>query len=164
MISPEYARTMARYGAEMNRRLYAAADTLDEARRREDMGAFFGSIHATLSHLCWADAAWMHRLAGWEPVPGGPREGAAMHGDWAAMRALRQDMDRRIIAWADALDAEALAGDLTWTNSRGVTSTRLRWLLVTHMFNHATHHRGQVHALLTRLGVDPGATDLPWVA
>lgn len=163
MISPSYARAMAAYGAEMNRRLYAAAASLPEERRRAELGAFFGSIHATLSHLCWADAVWMQRFAGWEPVGGNPREGAAMHADWAAMRALRESMDGRIEGWAAALTPEALAGDLTWTNSRGITSTRPLWLIVTHMFNHGTHHRGQVHALLTREGVDPGDTDIPWI-
>lgn len=164
MITSGYARAMAAYNAEMNRRLYAAADTLGEAARRADGGAFFGSIHRTLSHLCWADAAWMHRLAGWPPVGGAPADGAALHADWAAMRERRADMDRGMEDWAAGLDDAALAGDLTWTNSRSVTSTRPRWLLVTHMFNHGTHHRGQVHALLTRAGVDPGVTDLPWVA
>lgn len=163
MISPAWVRAMAAYNAEMNRRLYAAAGALGEEARRADGGAFFGSVHRTLSHLCWADAAWMHRLAGWPRVGGAPADGAAMHGDWAAMRALRAETDAGMQAWAAGLDDAALAGDVTWTNSRGVTSTRPRWLLVTHMFNHGTHHRGQVHALLTRAGADPGATDLPWV-
>lgn len=38
-----------------------------------------------------------------------------------------------------------------------------RWLLVTRMFNHQTHHRGQAPGLLTTFGQDPGATDLPWI-
>ncbi len=36
-------------------------------------------------------------------------------------------------------------------------------LLVTHLFNHQTHHRGQAHALLTSFGQEVEATDLPWV-
>ncbi len=163
MISPGYVRTLAAYNAEMNRSIYSSAATLTEAQRREELGAFFGSVHATLSHLCWADAAWMHRFAGWANPGGNPRAGAAMHADWAAMRALRVEQDARIAAWADALDAADLDGDLTWTNSRGLTNTKPRWLLVTHMFNHGTHHRGQVHALLTRLGAPVENTDLPWV-
>jgi uncharacterized damage-inducible protein DinB len=37
------------------------------------------------------------------------------------------------------------------------------WLLVTHLFNHQTHHRGQLTTLLSQLGYDPGVTDLPWM-
>ena len=33
-------------------------------------------------------------------------------------------------------------------------------LLVTHMFNHQTHHRGQANAMLTAAGVNPDDTDL----
>lgn len=163
MISPAFVRTLAAYNAEMNRRIYRSAETLDEDRRRADLGAFFGSIHATLSHLCWADGVWMHRLAGWPAIGGNPREGAGRHPDWPAMRALRAEMDAGIMAWAAALEAAALDGDLTWTNSRGITTTKPRWLVVAHMCNHGTHHRGQVHALLTRLGAPVEDTDLPWV-
>ncbi|HZH47210.1 MAG TPA: DinB family protein, partial [Roseococcus sp.] len=73
MIAPAYVRTMAAYNAEMNRRTYAAADTLTEAQRQEDAGAFFKSLHGTLCHLLWADHGWMSRFAGWA----GRRAGAS---------------------------------------------------------------------------------------
>jgi uncharacterized damage-inducible protein DinB len=37
--------------------------------------------------------------------------------------------------------------------------THPRWVLVTHMFNHQTHHRGQVHSMLTQAGGRPSDTD-----
>jgi cytochrome c551/c552 len=40
--------------------------------------------------------------------------------------------------------------------------SRPRWLCVTQMFNHQTHHRGQVTTLLKQAGIDPGVTDMPW--
>jgi translation initiation factor 2 beta subunit (eIF-2beta)/eIF-5 len=49
MIKPGYVRTMAAYNSELNRRTFAAADTLPDAQRREDAGAFFRSLHGTLS-------------------------------------------------------------------------------------------------------------------
>jgi uncharacterized damage-inducible protein DinB len=49
--------------------------------------------------------------------------------------------------------------DLTYQNSRGVVSVRNFAELVAHLFNHQTHHRGQVSALLFQLGVDVGVTD-----
>ena len=42
--------------------------------------------------------------------------------------------------------------------------TKPKWLLVTHVFNHQTHHRGQVHCMLTQAGGRPHDTDLPWMA
>jgi uncharacterized damage-inducible protein DinB len=54
MIAPDYCRTMAAYNSEMNRRLYAAASGLSDAERRAPRGAFWGSIHGTLTHILWA--------------------------------------------------------------------------------------------------------------
>ena len=51
MMTPEYARTMARYNEELNRRIYSAAQRLSDEQRRSNEGAFWKSIHATLSHL-----------------------------------------------------------------------------------------------------------------
>ena len=58
MIDPDYLRTMAAYNRWQNRSLYAAAGELSDEERRRDLGAFFGSIHATLSHLLYGDKAW----------------------------------------------------------------------------------------------------------
>jgi uncharacterized damage-inducible protein DinB len=164
MISPEWCRLMAAYNAEMNRRLYAAADTLPDAARREDRGAFFGSIHGTLCHLLWGDRNWMSRLAGWEKPPGGIPQSTAMVEDWGELRAARAEADAGIEVWAAGLTAAALAGDLTWFSGAAQREmTRPRWIIIAHLFNHQTHHRGQVHCLLTQAGARPAATDLPFI-
>ena len=163
-ISPAWVRCMAVYNSEMNRRLYGAAETLDEARRQADGGAFFGSIHGTLCHLLWGDSMWMARFAGWEAPSVRIAESGGWITGWAALRAARIAADARIEAWAAGLDEADLAGEMTWfSGAAGREMTRPRWLLITHMFNHQTHHRGQAHALLTRAGAETGATDLPWV-
>lgn len=164
MIAPAYCRAMAAYNAEMNRRLYAAADTLDDAARRADHGAFFRSIHGTLCHLLWGDRMWMHRFDGWEAPTQRIPESPGMIEDWSALKAARTADDARIEAWAERLWPADLEGELTWfSGATGREMTKPRWLCVAHMFNHQTHHRGQVHALLTRLGAKVGDTDLPWV-
>src|SRR5262245_41939313 len=70
MIDLAYVQCMARYNRWQNDNLYGVADTLSDAERRRDRGAFFGSIHATLNHLLWADRIWMSRLAGTPPPEG----------------------------------------------------------------------------------------------
>jgi uncharacterized damage-inducible protein DinB len=164
MISPAWCRMMAAYNAEMNCRLYAAAGTLDDAARRADGGAFWGSIHGTLSHLVWGDTIWMARFDGWEPPSTGIRDSARLLDDWAALEAARVAADARMVDWSGRLDEPWLAGTHTWfSGAAGRELTRPLWVLVAHMFNHQTHHRGQVHALLTRAGAATGDTDLPWV-
>ncbi|NBC31862.1 MAG: DUF664 domain-containing protein [Alphaproteobacteria bacterium] len=153
---------MARYNRWQNRNLYGAADGLDDAARRADRGAFFGSIHGTLNHILWADFAWMSRLAGWPP-PSGPLDTSAEEvAGWDDLKTVRAETDDRIIAWADALTPEGLQGDLTWRSmSVQKTFTTPVWVCITHFFNHQTHHRGQVHAMLTAAGARPHDTDLP---
>jgi uncharacterized damage-inducible protein DinB len=161
MISVEHVRTMARYNEWQNRSLYGAADALGDAERRRERGAFFGSIHGTLSHLLWADRIWMSRFLGLERPPGGIKESPGLYPDWEDLKRQRATFDQSIIGWADALDPDWLQGDLTWrSGASGSERTKPRWFLVTHFFNHETHHRGQVHAMLTQAGARPDDTDL----
>ena len=164
MISPAYVRTMAAYNSEMNRRLYGAAGRLDEAARRAERGAFFGSIHKTLCHLVWGDRIWMSRFAGWDKPATGIAGSTALYADFAELSAARAAEDARLEEWAAGLTEAWLAGDLTWfSGATGREQTRPRTLLVVHMFNHQTHHRGQVHAMLTAAGQATGDTDLPFI-
>ena len=164
MITVDYVRTMASYNSWQNENLYGAAGTLTDAQRKEQRGAFFGSIHGTLNHLLWADQMWMSRFAG-TPKPNAPgiAGSSAMFEVWADIVRERRAFDQVMIAWATNLDSQWLENDLTWlSGAAGREVTKPKWLLVTHLFNHQTHHRGQVHCMLTQCGAKPGATDLPF--
>jgi uncharacterized damage-inducible protein DinB len=164
MLTPVFCRTMAAYNSEMNRRIYAAAGRLTRAERRQERGAFWGSIHGTLNHLLWGDSIWLSRFDG-SPAPTvGLSGSAAFLPDFASMQAARVPLDQRIEAWATALAPDWLAGELTWfSGAAGRELTKPRALLVAHFFNHQTHHRGQVHAMLTAAGEQTGATDLAFI-
>ena len=164
VISAEYAQTMARYNRWMNEKIHAACDRLSDDERKADRGAFFKSIHSTLNHLLWGDYNWIGRFTqGTALAKEYPKAafGTDLHADWAALKSARTAMDADLIAWAATLDQDWLARDFTWYS--GLTQstwTKPAWLLVTHMFNHQTHHRGQVTTLLSQQGIDPGDTDL----
>ena len=163
MITPAYCQTMARYNAWQNHSLFTAADALTPEARDADRGAFFGSIRATLSHLMWGDLMWMARFDGSES-PGGSIGDSPQRFDWAMLMADRPKLDARIAGWAWMVSAEDLAGDLRWySGALGRDLTKPYALCVMHVFNHQTHHRGQVHALLTAAGAQPDATDLPFM-
>ncbi len=152
---------MARYNLWQNRSILAAADALDDAARRADRGAFFGSIAGTLSHLLWGDLVWMGRFDGGPRPEVGIAGSAALFPDWDAYKSERTAADFRILDWATALEPFDLAGDLVWMSAAAGREVRkARVLCVAHFFNHQTHHRGQVHAMLTAAGARPGDTDL----
>ena len=164
MITPTYVVLMARYNHWQNENLLAAAETLTPARREEDRGAFFGSILGTLSHVLWGDAAWMSRFEGGPPPRGDLQNSATAFPDWPNYVADRRAMDRRIADWAAALSEADLDGDLEWYSAAARRHMKIaKATAVIHLFNHATHHRGQVHALLTAAGATPGDTDLPFL-
>ena len=156
---------MASYNAAMNGSLYEAAGRMTDAERRADRGAFWRSIYGTFNHLLWADQIWMHRFDGWNrPALALPHSGTLIL-DFPALYAARTEADAGLIAWSHRVDASWLDGDETWFS--GATQrevTRPRTLLVMHMFNHQTHHRGQAHAMLTAAGQDTGDTDLWLIA
>jgi uncharacterized damage-inducible protein DinB len=160
-VRPEFVRTMAAYNAEMNRRLYAAAARLSDADRRQLRGAFWGSIHGTLCHLLWGDQAWMSRFDNWPKPAVIQKESAGLVADFDELRRLRVEADAKISAWAQRVDEAWLAQDLVWFSQSAQKELRNpRGFLVTHFFNHQTHHRGQAHAMITAAGEQTGDTDL----
>ena len=164
MIDLAYVQRMARYNRWQNENLYGVADRLSDAERRRERGAFFGSIHQTLSHLLWGDRIWMSRFAGLPAPPGGIPQSVSLFPDWEVLRRERDATDASIIGWADGLEPRALGGDLTWhSNAVNRDITKPTWVLVTHFFNHQTHHRGQVHCMLTQVGGKPHDTDLQYM-
>lgn len=164
MITPAYVHLLARYNAEMNRRWYAAAATLTDDQRKQDRGAFFGSLHGTLCHILWGDTMWMSRFAGWDKPTVPQKDSPRLFDDFDALRAARVEADARILAWAETLTQDWLDQELAWFSGSIQRDMRQpRNLLVIHMFNHQTHHRGQAHAILTSFGAKTGDTDLPFV-
>lgn len=161
MITPSYVRTMAAYNSEMNRRLYAAASRLSDAERRRDRGAFWHSLHGTLVHILWGDGQWMSRFDGWERPATPQKQSDHMIEDYAELCARRVKADADIERWAEKVDASWLDADMTWfSGSANREVTAPKRLLVTHFFNHQTHHRGQAHALITAAGEKTDDTDL----
>ena len=156
MFAGSQTQLFAEYNRWMNSNVYTAAAGLSDEQRKEDRGAFFRSVHGTLDHILWGDRAWMARFKGERITL--PAVGTLLYEDFDELRVARTEKDREIIEWATGVTAEWLAGPFTWMGKQSVT--RPAFALVAHMFNHQTHHRGQVTTLLSQFGVDPGVTDL----
>jgi uncharacterized damage-inducible protein DinB len=141
----------AKYNSWANERLFAAAARLSDADYRRDGGAFFGSVHRTLNHLLVTDRIWLKRFTG----EGGTYDALDIvpFDDLPALRAARIAEDARIVGWIDGLANEAFGSIVRYralTNPTEVAQPLASALA--HLFNHQTHHRGQVHALLTAFG------------
>lgn len=163
MITPVYCQRMARYNHWQNDNIYGVADTLSDDARRADRGSFFKSISATLSHILWADRTWMSRLSDWQAPSAGIPASTNLFPEWTVLKAERAVSDAAFLKWANAVQQTDIDGDITYANSEGRTNTRNRAVCFIQVFNHQTHHRGQVHAMLTAAGAVPGDTDVPFM-
>ena len=161
MIQPSAAVTLCAYNRWMNERIYDVCASLTDSERKLDRGAFFGSIHRTLDHIVYGDLAFLSRFTGDPSEP--PELTEAQFEDFASLRQERDRIDGRLETWAGGLTQSWLEAPFTYTSKvDGLTRRTPAWLLVVHLFNHQTHHRGQVTTLLTQLGLEFGSTDLPF--
>lgn len=163
-MSLEGLRALARYNRWMNDKLYAVAATLSDEVRKGDSGAFFKSIHGTLNHLLLGDRVWLGRFTGVTIPDGFMGPGIRtldqeLYADFEELRRERARTDDELSTWISGLTEERLAGPLVYVR-RGQRLEAPLWWAVTHLFNHQTHHRGQVTTLLMQRGCDPGVTDL----
>jgi uncharacterized damage-inducible protein DinB len=152
-------RMFAHYNEWANHRVYGAAGRLTVEQYRADRGAFFKSVHGTLNHLLVTDRIWMKRFTGEGEAP--DRLNAILFEAFDELRAARQAEDRRIINYVDRLDDTRIGETIKYRriSSPEPVEQQLAAALA-HWFNHHTHHRGQVHALLTGLAGEAPELDL----
>jgi uncharacterized damage-inducible protein DinB len=150
MTPTAHYQMFGHYNAWANGRLYEAAAALSTEQYRADRGAFFKSVHGTLNHLLVTDHVWMHRFTGEGAAP--ERLDAILFENFNELRAAREAEDRRIIDFVDRLDDARIAGTIRYR--RVSTPEQFEQQMapaLAHWFNHQTHHRGQIHGLLTGL-------------
>ena len=170
MSTPSHFRMMADYNEWMNARVYESAARLSAEEIARNRGAFFGSILGTLNHLVVTDTMWLKRFASHpsnpaslDPIRALPQPtglNQILFTDLGGLLERRKLIDAAIKGWAAALTQPDLDHVLHYANTKGVKSQRRMSSLVTHFFNHQTHHRGQATTLLFQAGQDVGATDL----
>jgi len=159
MTPVAHYRMFGRYNAWANSRLYDATARLSAEQYRADRGAFFRSVHGTLNHLLATDRIWMQRFTGEGDAPN--RLDAILFESFDDLRAARVAEDRRIVDFVDRLDDGRIAGTIKYrrVSSPEEFEQQLAPALA-HWFNHQTHHRGHVHALLTGLVGEAPELDL----
>jgi len=165
-----HVRLLARYNQWMNEKLYNVCCGLSEESLQRDRKAFFGSISGTLNHLLVTDILWLKRF---NSHPRGYKSLQAvaalanpltldqiMAPSLPEWRATRTRLDEMIVNWSAEMVEQHLDTVLEYRTMNGETRENTFGDLVLHLFNHRTHHRGQVTTLLSQEGVDVGATDL----
>ncbi|QCF26719.1 DinB family protein [Hydrocarboniclastica marina] len=166
----DHFELLATYNQRMNAKVYDAAGHLSSTDLVKDRGAFFGSILGTLNHILVGDTIWLKRFATHPSCVTSLREVAHLpkptsldqivFDDFGRLSEHRIWLDQKIMDWISGLSGGDLDFVLSYHNSKGMPANKRYSSLVLHFFNHQTHHRGQVSALLSQAGIDIGITDL----
>ncbi|WP_299599680.1 DinB family protein [uncultured Microbulbifer sp.] len=161
---------MAQYNKWMNEKIYTCAEKLSEDELAEDRGAFFGSVLGTLNHILVGDIIWLKRFSE-HPKDfssliylrnrAQPKSLAEVtHSDLSVLSSERKIIDEIIVSFSKEISQTDADSSLNYRNTKGEEFSKNFGHLLQHMFNHQTHHRGQVSTLFNQLGHDVGATDL----
>lgn len=156
----DHLMQLARYHRWANGRILDVARDLGEPACRRDVGGFFKSLHGTLNHMLVAEQIWLARWTG-DPQPHDDL-GRTLHDDWQHLAAARRSQDDMLIALVQSQTDQDLSEDLAYQNMAGAPLRLQKGLVLLHLFNHGTHHRGQCHHMITQLGGDPPVLDLPF--
>jgi uncharacterized damage-inducible protein DinB len=148
---------MAGYNRWMNEKLYAVCAQVPDEERKRDRKAFFRSIHGALNHLLLTDRGWMGRFEGKPWAFGALNQ--ELYADFDELRRERATTDREIEAFVTAMTPQRLDAPFDYQNYAGKRFSHPLGPALVHLFNHQTHHRGQVTTLLSQLGIDVGVTD-----
>ncbi len=154
----DHFRKFAGYNQWVNKRLYDALSQLSEQEMQKDLGAFFGTLTGTLNHLLVGDLLWMQRFdkGGLKPET----LDTVLHENFAELRKHREETDERIIRFISGCSNDYLASHMAYRTSAGIDCRDRISDMLTHMFNHQTHHRGQCHHMLSQLGKAPPPLDM----
>jgi uncharacterized damage-inducible protein DinB len=148
---------LSRYNRVANERLFAKCAQLDDAEYRKRRAGPFGSIHGLLNHILLGDRRWMGLFESGEPVT--PPLNRILYDDFSDLQSGRRREDGRIDAFFARLDATFWSRSFAYTNNQGKDYLETAHVACAHLFNHQTHHRGQVHVMLSQTSVGPPALD-----
>lgn len=154
----DYFKFLGLYNMWANRTLYEAVATLSQDDIALDRNAYFGSILGTLNHLLLADRVWMARLSQ-EDLGWFRSLDQILYADFGQLREQREASDQKLVS---VIQQTAVTGDLNYVNSQGKAVCMPLSVVLGHVFNHQTHHRGQVHGLLSQVGLKPPALDIAY--
>jgi uncharacterized damage-inducible protein DinB len=158
MSDLDYFRMLSRYNRWANQRLYESVSALDGAAYRQDRGAFFGSLHGTLNHILVGDRIWIARIE--ERDSGISRLDEILYEDFDSLWSARESFDETIVNLLRDMKATRLESELSYASMAGTPHRTPLRLVLAHLFNHATHHRGQAHCLVGQAGGAPPELDL----
>ena len=150
---------LANFNTWANTQIFSACKELDDAEYKKDRRAFFSSIHGTLNHLLVVDRAYISRIEGKNHILKSLDQ--ILYEKLFQLKEARIKEDKRLVDLVNRLSEESIHKEITYKGfETGNTTYAINMILIT-LFNHQTHHRGQIHNMLSQAGVKPPQIDIP---
>jgi len=160
----------ALYNEWINQKVFAATAKLSPEHMNKNTGAFFSSVIGTLNHILVWDITWLQRFAGHTTpylslkqvtkLHSPSRNDEIIHANLADLRVARTKIDQALIDFISETCERDFNANFSYKRVSGEKFCKNFGGMIQHVFNHQTHHRGQVTTLLFQMGIDPGVTDL----
>ena len=141
-----------------NRRLQGAMVNLSTAELHTRRTSFFPTLIGTLNHLLAVDLYYIAALHGDGDAAQQYRR-FAPHDELAPYVSAQERSDQRLIAFCGRLDDAGINAVVDMPRDEGRVQRDLAGHVLQHLFMHQTHHRGQVHAMLSGTAVNPPQLD-----
>ena len=151
---------LANFNTWANTKIFSACKELDDTEYKKDRKAFFSSIHGTLNHLLVVDRAYISRIEG---IDHGLKSlDQILFESLLQLEEARIKEDKRLIDLVNSLSEESIIHkEIIYKGfETGSTTYTINQILIT-LFNHQTHHRGQIHNMLSQTGIKPPQIDIP---
>ena len=150
---------LANFNSWANKKICSSCRELDDKEYKKDRKAFFSSIHGTLNHLLVIDRAYISRI---EEIDHGLKSlDQILFESLLQLEEARIKEDKRLVDLINSLSEESIHKEITYKGlETGNTTYTINLILIT-LFNHQTHHRGQIHNMLSQTGIKPPQIDIP---
>ncbi len=166
----DYFGLLAQYNRRANEAMYALLASLPQESWHREVGSFYRSISGVAHHIYQADLLWLKRIGAGFP---GLKAPASVHGEekpradegapeLAPLRDRRVRLDSVFQKLAGELTEEVLQRELSYTDTRGRKRRYILWQALVHIFNHQTHHRGQIAEILDQMKVANDYSNIVW--
>jgi len=149
---------LANFNKWTNGKIITSCKKLTETEYKKDRGAFFSSIHGTLNHLLVVDRAYIFHIE--EKDHGLKSLDQILYENLFQLEEARIKEDKRLVDLVNNLSEESIHKEITYNGfETGKTTYTINTILIT-LFNHQTHHRGQIHYKLSQAGIKTTQNDI----
>jgi len=146
------------YNRGVNEKIAGILGAIPEAQLKKDMGAYYKSIGDTFYHMTMADVNWLGRLKNVFPHSSLSKSSllqtqvdvlkAKIEKEYMKIFSIRKEVDALYEAFVRELKEEDLEKIVNYKNKRGEDLSKKAGHILMHLFNHQTHHRGEISAML----------------